>query len=151
AILERIKYRTHSSEPVDAEEKAYHREQQAHLREFSERFHSFIEDRHVPLDDGRETGFPSDTGLNLLVDEKGENWFSSILDWFSRWPRSDWSVFPRTGHPHAIHFGAIKDAGEIKQLVRQAVAISEKGRALPALSLGRSLWYYGVESWLANS
>jgi hypothetical protein len=45
----------------------------------------------------------------------------------------------------------MKEAREIKQLVRKAVVASEKGRALPALSLGRSLWYYGVKSWLVNS
>lgn len=121
------------------------------LRRFSEQIHGFIEERRIPLDDARGKGFPSDTGLDLLVTEKGEEWFSTILNSFSRWPPSEWTVFPPTGHAHAVHFGEMKKASEITQLVRGAIAASEKGRALPALSLGRSLWYWKDRRGLANS
>jgi hypothetical protein len=148
AVLKRLESRT---EPAGSVEDAEHRRQQDRLRAFSEKMHAFIKEKRVSLDDGRGKGLPSDTGLDLLVAETGADWFSSILDWFSRWPRSDWSVFPPTGHPHAVHLGKLKELSEIQRLVREAIAASQKGRALPALSLGRSLWYYGEERWLVNS
>jgi hypothetical protein len=151
AILKRLESRLDTSEPVAAEEKAEYHAQQDQLRRISEKLHAFIDHERIALDDGRGTGLPSDTGLDLLVAEKGEDWFSSILDWFSRWPRSDWSVFPPTEHPQAVHLGKMKAASEVRQLVRKAIVAGEKGRALPVLSLGRSLWFHGQKSWLANS
>jgi hypothetical protein len=151
AILERLASRLDTSEPVEAEEKAEYHSQQDCLRRISGTLQGFIEHERIALDEGRGTGLPSDTGLDLLVAEKGEDWFSSILDWFSRWPRSDWSVFPPNDHPRAVHLGKMKEPGEIQQLVRKAVMAGEKGRALPALSLGRSLWFYGQKGWLVNS
>ncbi|MCI0378447.1 MAG: HPF1 family protein [Gemmataceae bacterium] len=151
AVLGRIEEKTTSWEPDDAAEKADQRAQQVTIRRFAEKLHGFIAARRIHLDDRRGKGFPSDTGLDLLVPEKGEGWFSTILHSFSRWPRSDWSVFPPTGHPHAVHFGEMKEASEIEKLVRGAIAASEKGRALPALSLGRSLWYWKDRTGMANS
>jgi hypothetical protein len=119
-----------------------------YLRRFSEKFHRFIQDRHIALDDGRGKGIPSDTGLSLLTSDTGKDWFSNILDWYSHWPRSDWSVFPPTGYRRVIHLFKIKDPREIDRLVQNAVAACKKGRALPALSLGRSLWYWGSLAWL---
>jgi hypothetical protein len=151
AILKRLECRLDTSEPVEAGEKADYHARQELLRSLSDKLRSFIEQEHIAMDDGRGTGLPSDTGLDLLVADKGEDWFSTILDWFSRWPRSDWSVFPPVDHPHAVHLGKMKETSEIQQLVRKAISAGEKGRALPALSLGRSLWFYGQRSWLVNS
>ena len=142
-VLKRIEERTTSWEPVDTGEKADHNEQQNHLRRFAEKIRHFIEDCQIPLDDGRGTGQTSDTGLDLLVDAKGQDWVSSIL--------GDWSVFPPSGHPHIIHLGKMKEEKEIKRLVAKAIAASEQGRPLPALSLGRSLWYWKDRRGLANS
>src|SRR5262249_59884120 len=127
------------------------RQQLEHLHGFAEKLHHFVEGRCIPVNDGRGKGLPSDTGLDLLAREEGEGWFSSVLKWFSRWPRSDWSVFHPTGHPHAVHCGEMKKPKEIERLVHEAVAAADKGQALPALSLGRSLWYLGEEQGLANS
>jgi hypothetical protein len=148
AVLDRIKDRTDTSEPVDAEEKAHRREQQDNLRRFSEKFHHFIQDRQILLDDGRGKGLPSDTGLSLLTADTVKDWFSNILDWYSCWPRSDWSVFPPTGYRRIIHLWKMKEPSEIDGLIMAAVAACKKGRALPALSLGRSLWYWGRLEWL---
>jgi len=143
AVLSRIKDRTSTSEPEDPEERAHHRKQQDRLRRFSETLHRFIQDRQIPLDDGRGKGLPCDTGLDLQPAGEGEDWFSGVL--------GEWSVFPPTDHPRIIHLGRLKERTEIGRLVRDAVAASENGRALPALSLGRSLWYWGSDGRLANS
>lgn len=143
AILHRIKERTSDWEPDDPEDKADHLKEQDRLRRFSEKFHRFIEDRQIPLDDGRGQGLPSDTGLDLQVSSQGEDWFSGIL--------GEWGIFPPTGHPRIIHLGVLKERNEIERLVREAVAACEKGRALPALSLGRSLWYWASDGRLRNS
>ncbi len=150
AILDRAKDRTSSFEPSDAEERAEHHRRQDQLHRFSEKIHRFIQDRQICLDESRGQGLSSDTGLGLIA-EKGEGWFSNLLDWFSKWPRSDWSVFAPTGHSRIVHLGEMKKAEEIKTLVREAMDESEKGRALPALSLGRSLWFWNERRGMQNS
>ena len=79
----------------------------------------------------------------MQVASKGEDWVSGVL--------GEWSVFPPTGHPRITHLGQMKDGKAIQRLVGDAVAAGGKGRAVPALSLGRSLWYWGSEAGLANS
>jgi hypothetical protein len=143
AILHRVEERTARDEPAAAEDRANHRAERDRLHRFSEKFKRFLQDRQIPLDDGRDKGLASDTGLDLQVAGGGDQWVASMV--------GDWSVFPPTGHPQAVHFGRMKEAREIKRLVREAVAAIEKGRALPALSLGRSLWYYGGLRSLLNS
>ena len=60
-------------------------------------------------------------------------------------------------HTNKIHFELVhsfpigKDPIAAVAFHPDAVAATENGRALPALSLGRSLWYYEVQSWLVNS
>jgi hypothetical protein len=148
AVLQRIERKIASYQSIaedreaEPEDKANYRTKLDDLYRFSEKFHRFIKASHIPLDDGRGMGLPSETGLSLLTADRGKGWFSSILDWYSRWPRSDWSIFPRTGHPRVVHLGKMKDASEMDQLILDAVSASEEGRALPVLSLGRSLWYY---------
>jgi hypothetical protein len=157
AILERIRemIERHSATAeggrAAAEDEANAHSALDRLRRLSVKIHRFLEERRLPVDDGRGPGLPSDTGLGLLTAERGKGWFASVANWYPRWPRSDWSVFPPTGHPRAVHFGRLKEAGPIQGLVRQAIAACAKGRPLPALSLGRSLWYWGDRSWLGNS
>lgn len=151
AILNRIEERRTTWEPAGAEERMVHRQTQELLRQFSEKINSFIEAKRVPLDDGRGEGAPSDTGLDLVVPEKGKSWFSRIFNANTRRRHADWSVFPPTGQPHLVHVGKMKKPEEMERLGRLAMIASDQGQVLPVLSLGRSLWFWKDRRDMAHS
>ncbi|HYT93599.1 MAG TPA: ADP-ribosylation family protein [Gemmataceae bacterium] len=106
----------------DPDEEAHYRCEQEVLSSFLERLRAFMRAKGIRRNERRGAGISTDTGLDLIVPGKPT----------SRPP----SVFAPNGD-------TLREPEVIENLVAQALIKCEKGDPIPALGLGRSLWYWG--------
>jgi hypothetical protein len=110
---------------ADPEQEESYRRQAELLVRLREKAARYLKDYNIPLDEGREEGLASETGLSLVAPGGGGEL------------------------PSVFRNYVLKKKAEIEADVRKAVKECERGRPRAAFGLGRSLCYWGGDAYAA--
>jgi hypothetical protein len=109
----------------DPDGEGEYRSQIVLLKDLKQRFREYVRANKISLSDHRPAGVKTGTGLDVIVPG---------ARYEKRWDLMDAKT------------SRAKPAATRASLVKPALAHADKGDAYPALSLGRSLWYWGAKS-----
>jgi hypothetical protein len=129
AILNRIDHFIEETDEAiedEPDQEDYWRGQEQLLRQIRERLERYTAEHGIPLDGGRPRGIESDTGLTLIV------------------PGSKVKKAPTIFQGHQFE---TQHSPRMKSLIRNAVAECTQDKPLGALSIGRSLHYWGGSNY----